>query len=147
MAFAAATALDDGAREIDMVIPVGLASTGEWSGVEQHIRAVRRACGHYPLKVILETGYFGVERIQRLSKLAVDCGADFLKTSTGFGPRGASVEDVALLSAVARSAGRPVSVKASGGIRSLEQARALLGAGATRIGTSQGVAIAKEELV
>jgi deoxyribose-phosphate aldolase len=144
-AFAAARACDDGAQEIDMVIPIGLAIAGQLERVEAHVAAVRRAVSGAVLKVILETGFFAPAAIASLADVCVRAGADYLKTSTGFGPRGASVEDVAILARIAGGAGRSVGVKASGGIRSLGQARALLAAGATRLGTSRGVELAKEE--
>jgi deoxyribose-phosphate aldolase len=144
-AFAAALARDQGAHEIDMVVPIGLAVAGELARVEDHVAAVRRAVPLAVLKVILETGFFAPARLELLARTCVAAGADYLKTSTGFGPRGASPEDVALLVRVASEAGRTVSVKASGGIRTLKEARALLEAGATRIGTSRGVDLVDEE--
>lgn len=144
-AFAAARAHDEGAAEIDMVVPIGFAMAGEFGRVEAHVAAVRRAVPKAVLKVILETGFFAPPALAALAQAAVSGGADYLKTSTGFGPTGACVEDVALLARVASGAGRSVSVKASGRIRTLEQARALLEAGATRLGTSRGVDIAREE--
>ena len=137
-AAAARQAVADGATEIDMVIPVGLALVGDDAAVTRSVTAVREAIPGQTLKVILETGHFPAERIVALGRLAVAAGADFLKTSTGFGPRGATVEDVRLL--VEAAEGR-AGVKAAGGIRSAEAARALLEAGASRLGTSAGVAI------
>ncbi len=134
-------AVSGGAQEVDWVVPVGLALDARFDVVQARVTAVRRAIGDAVLKVILECGYFTPEALQTLAESALDGGADYLKTSTGFGPRGGSVADVTLLAAVAGSRAR---VKASGGIRSLADARALLNAGATRIGTSAGVAIARE---
>lgn len=143
---AAETAREAGAHEVDMVIPIGPALSGDLEAVGRHVREVRSAVGDAILKVILETGFFAPEATRQLAMLCVEAGADFLKTSTGFGPRGASEDDVRLLSAVAAAQSREVRVKASGGIRSLEQARLLVALGAARIGTSKGVEIAREEL-
>lgn len=106
------------------------------------MRAVREAIPKAVLKVILETGYFSPEEIARLAEAAIRGGADFLKTSTGFGPRGASLADVELLVKVAQ--GR-AQVKAAGGIRDRETALRMLEAGAKRLGTSSGVALVKGE--
>jgi deoxyribose-phosphate aldolase len=132
-------AVAEGAREVDMVMAIGLARSADWAAVRADVLAVRQAAPNAVLKVILETGYFDEPTIRRAAEAAVEAGADFLKTSTGFGPRGATVEDVHILLGVA--AGR-AQVKASGGIRTAGQARAMIEAGATRIGTSNGVEIA-----
>ncbi|HEY8424989.1 MAG TPA: deoxyribose-phosphate aldolase [Limnochordales bacterium] len=135
----AAEAVAAGAVEIDMVGPVGLLLGGDERAWAEHVRAVRRAIGPSAvLKVILETGLLD-ERLKRVAaRLSVEEGAHFVKTSTGFGPGGATVEDVRLL--VETVAGR-ARVKASGGIRTAEDALRLLEAGADRLGTSSGVAI------
>ena len=130
-----------GVHEIYSVLPVGLDKSGAWSDLESWLRKLRSVTSDTPLKLILETGYFGADVIERLGALAVDAGVDYLKTSTGFGPRGASVEDVRLLASVA---GERVKVKASGGIASLQAAERMLAAGASRLGTSRGLAIADE---
>jgi deoxyribose-phosphate aldolase len=101
---------------------------------------VRDAVPGSVLKVILETGYFDEPGLRRAVDVAIAAGADFVKTSTGFGPRGATAEDVRILRDAAR--GR-AQVKASGGIRTSEQARAMVAAGASRIGTSNGLVIAR----
>ncbi len=132
----AALAVAQGAEEIDMVIPIGAAKAGDLAAVEADVRAVREAAPGAVLKVILETGFFTPEELRPLAEAALRGGADFLKTSTGFGPRGASLEDVRLLKAVA---GDRAEVKASGGIRDRETAWAMIEAGASRIGTSSGV--------
>ena len=132
----AADAIDAGAAEIDMVVPLGLALAAEFGEVGRCIEAVRTATRGSQLKVILETGYFDEIEISTLSSLAVNAGADYLKTSMGFGPRGATVRDVELL--VSYCADR-AKVKAAGGIRTAEVARSLVEAGATRLGTSKGV--------
>lgn len=131
----------DGADEIDWVIPVGLALEERWDVVEERARALRGAIGERVFKVILECGHFEPPALRRLAESVLAAGADYLKSSTGFGPRGVTVADVALLAEVA---GVRASVKASGGIRGLADAQALLRAGATRLGTSAGVAIARE---
>lgn len=144
--FAAREAVRLGATEIDVVMPTGLFLAGEHGRVAadlgQVVNAARGvAAGPVTVKVILETGYLSNAQKQEAARIAVAAGADFVKTSTGFGPGGARVEDVQLL--VAAVAGR-AGVKASGGIRSLETALALLQAGAARLGTSSGVAIMRE---
>jgi deoxyribose-phosphate aldolase len=130
----------DGADEVDMVMAIGLALDGGWNAVEAEVRTVRDAAREPILKVIIETGYFSTDEIVSAAKAAVGGGADFVKTSTGFGPRGATVADVALLSEAVR--GR-AQVKAAGGIRTAAEATELIRAGATRIGTSRGVDIVK----
>jgi deoxyribose-phosphate aldolase len=131
-------ALRDGAHELDMVMALGLALAGDWKAVEADIRAVRKAVPDATLKVIIETGYFEREQIRSAVEAVVSAGGNFVKTSSGYGPRGATVDDVALLYELA--AGR-AGVKASGGIRSADVARQMIGAGASRIGTSAGVAL------
>lgn len=126
-----------GADEIDMVLDVGLAKDGDWAGVEADIAAVRAACPDQTLKVILETCLLTEEEIAKACEASKNAGADFVKTSTGFSTGGAKVEDVALMKA---SAGG-LLVKASGGIHSYEEAKAMLDAGASRIGASAGIAI------
>jgi deoxyribose-phosphate aldolase len=130
----------EGADELDMVMAIGLALGGAWDAVEADIRAVREATPGRVLKVILETGYLSDDVLRRAAAAAVSAGADFVKTSTGFGPRGASVRDIELLSDAV--AGR-AQVKASGGIRTAAAALELIRAGATRIGTSNGVELAR----
>ncbi|MBB6097112.1 deoxyribose-phosphate aldolase [Deinobacterium chartae] len=127
-----------GADEVDMVLNIGLAKAGDWEGVSADIRAVREATRGKVLKVILETGYLSDDEKRRAAQASVDAGADFVKTSTGFGQGGATVEDVRLMKQVV---GERAEVKASGGVRSLEDAHAMITAGATRIGTSSGVAL------
>ncbi len=137
-----------GCVEIDMVINIAALLEGEDEFVADDIAAVvdsvRKASGGLALvKVILETGYLGVDDIVRGCTLAVAAGADFVKTSTGFGPRGASVGDVGLMRA---SVGPDIGVKAAGGIRDLDAALAMLAAGATRLGTSAGASIIAEAI-
>lgn len=134
-------AIADGAGEIDMVMAVGAAKAGDWSTVRADIAGVLAACAGRPLKVILETGLLTREEILRACEICRDVGVAFVKTSTGFGPRGASVEDVALMRGVV---GSGIGVKASGGIRDLATARAMVAAGANRLGASAGVSIVAE---
>ena len=128
---------DLGADEIDMVLDVGRAKDGDWAAVEADIRAVREACPSQVLKVILETCLLTEEEIVRACEASKNAGADFVKTSTGFSTGGAQVEDVALMK---QSAGG-LKVKASGGIHNYDEAKAMIDAGADRIGASAGIAI------
>lgn len=134
---------DAGADEVDMVIHLGAALAGDCDAVEADVRAVRGALPGTTLKVILETGALTGDQKERAARAAARAGADFVKTSTGFGPGGATVHDVRLMK---RAAGENVQVKASGGVRTREDAGALIAAGATRLGTSGGVALVMGEL-
>ena len=127
-----------GADEIDMVIHVGSALAGDWEAVEADVRAVRRAVPEQVLKVIIETCYLDDEQKRRATEAAVQGGADFVKTSTGFGTGGATVADVKLMREVI--AGR-AQIKAAGGVRTPADAQAMIAAGATRLGTSGGVGL------
>lgn len=128
-----------GAREVDMVINVGALKSGQLDVVRNDIRAVVEAVsGEALVKVILETGLLTDEEKVTACRLAQEAGADFVKTSTGFGHGGATVADVALMR---RTVGPDMGVKASGGIRDLATAMAMVEAGANRIGASAGVAI------
>lgn len=132
-------ALEAGAQEIDMVINVGFAKAGEWGLVEADIRAVAEAV--HPgahLKVILETCLLTDEEKVKACLAAKAAGADFVKTSTGFSTGGATAADVALMR---KTVGPEMGVKASGGVRTREDALAMIAAGANRIGTSNGVKI------
>ncbi|MFH0777370.1 MAG: deoxyribose-phosphate aldolase [Candidatus Eisenbacteria bacterium] len=138
-AFEARKAVGDGAREVDMVMNVGALKSGEYRHVEDDIRSVVEACGRgVVVKVILETGYLNDEEKIKACTLAKATGAHYVKTSTGFGPRGASVEDVRLMRKVV---GEEMGVKAAGGIRTAEDAAKMIEAGATRIGTSASIKI------
>ena len=132
-----------GARELDMVIPIGQLKSGNHHAVHHAIHAVATVAHHQGalLKVILETALLTVEEKLRAAEIAIHAGADFLKTSTGFSTGGANPADVALLRGVA---GARCGVKAAGGIRTLADVRALLEAGANRIGASASVAIVRE---
>ena len=122
-----------GADEIDMVINLGLAKAGDWEGVLAEIKAVKASCKGRILKVIVEACLLTQEEKVAMCRLVYMSGADFIKTSTGFSTGGATVEDVALFK---RSVVPGIRVKAAGGIRTFEQAQAMLEAGADRIGAS-----------
>ena len=128
-------AVEAGADELDMVIHLGWVKEGQWSRVAQDIRGVVEAAAGRAVKVILETGALTDEEKRQAARVAMEAGAQFVKTSTGYGPGGATVEDVHLLAEVVHPLGG--KVKASGGIRSAEQALALLRAGADRLGLSR----------
>jgi deoxyribose-phosphate aldolase len=136
-------ALRDGAREIDMVINVGLLKAGDDARVRDDIRALAEACHESgaKLKVIIEAALLSDEEKARACRLSKEAGADFVKTSTGFGPGGATIHDVDLMR---RTVGADVGVKASGGVRSFHDLTKLLAAGATRIGASASVRIMRE---
>jgi len=126
--------------ELDMVMNIGAAKAGEWAAVEEDIRQVVVAAEGKTVKVIIETAYFS-DAEKRLACLAVIAGgANFVKTSTGFGPSGATVEDIILLKETVRD---QIFIKAAGGIRTRHQAEQFIAAGADRIGTSAGVEIIK----
>ncbi len=133
-------AFEAGAHEVDLVFNLGLFLDGRLTAVSAELREARRAAAGV-LKVILETGALEPAKVREAAALAVGAGADYLKTSTGFGPTGARIPDVRLLRQVA---GSRCGVKAAGGIRSYEQAEALLAAGADRIGTSSAGTIWRE---
>ena len=136
----AAIAVSNGADELDMVLNIGFLKSGMDSEVLEDIKAVREACRGRILKVIIETCLLSDEEKVRACILSKEAGADFVKTSTGFSRGGAEVHDVALMH---RTVGGSLGVKASGGIRDLDTAMAMIEAGATRIGASAGVAIVK----
>ena len=131
-------AIGDGATEIDMVIAVGRLKDGDHRAVAADIAAVRAACIGACLKLIIETCLLTDEEKRLACRLGVAEGVDFVKTSTGFSRAGATICDVALMRASVRPS---VGVKASGGIRTRDAALAMIEAGATRIGTSNGVAL------
>lgn len=140
-AFEASCAVADGADEIDMVINVTGIKDKDYDFVKEDIKAVKIACGVVPLKVILETDLLDSDEIKKACELAVEAGADFVKTSTGFvkGGVGAKVEDVELMFDTVNPHG--LKVKASGGIRDKEAAIKMIEAGAFSLGTSSGVKI------
>jgi len=140
--FEAERAMDEGAQELDMVMNIGAFKSGDTVLALDDIKAVVERCaGRALVKAILECSLLTNNEKARSCEMAVTAGADFVKTSTGFSTGGATVEDVRLL---ARTAKGRVKVKASGGIKDLETALAMIDAGADRLGTSNGAAIAKQ---
>lgn len=138
-AFETRNAIENGADEVDMVINIGALKDQQYDLVEKDIKAVVDAAkGKALTKVIIETSLLTDHEKVKACQLAVSAGADFVKTSTGFSTGGATVEDIALMR---KTVGPDIGVKASGGIRSLEDAEAVVKAGANRIGASSGVAI------
>ncbi|QSQ13580.1 deoxyribose-phosphate aldolase [Myxococcus landrumensis] len=137
-AFEAREAIAAGAREIDMVVNIGALKSHDYALVQRDIAAVVEACGPVPVKVILETSQLNDEEKVIACVLSKAAGAAFVKTSTGFNGGGATAEDVALMR---RVVGEDVGVKASGGIRSAEDAMKMVRAGANRLGASASVAI------
>jgi deoxyribose-phosphate aldolase len=134
-------AMKNGASELDFVVNIGLVKSGRYDLVEVDIKNVIAMTPGKVHKVILETGFLTKEEILRLCEISMRAGAEFVKTCTGYGPRGAMVEDVKLIRSIVGSVCR---IKASGGIRDLAAAAALIDAGAERIGTSAGPAIMEE---
>jgi deoxyribose-phosphate aldolase len=140
-AYAAGIAVKEGAQEIDMVINIGALKDGDHDYVEKDIKKVVEASGDALVKVIIETCYLTDEEKIQACKLAVKAGAHFVKTSTGFGTAGAAADDVRLMKEIV---GEGIGVKASGGVRSYQEAMDMLNAGADRIGTSSGLKIIGE---
>jgi len=147
-AFETRNAIKNGAQEIDMVMNLGAFKSGAFDLVQADIKAVVDATktagvtSDIIVKVILETSYLNEDEIVQACTLAKNAGADFVKTSTGFGPGGANIEDVSLMR---KTVGREIGVKASAGIKDYHQALDMLDAGANRIGASSGVAIVTGE--
>ena len=142
-AFEARRSIFNGAREVDMVINIGALKSGDDCLVEDDIKAVVEAAHENGIlcKVIIETALLTDEEKVRACLASKNAGADFVKTSTGFAKGGATADDVALMR---RTVGKALGVKASGGVKGIEDARAMFEAGATRIGASVGVKIAQE---
>lgn len=136
-------AIASGATEVDMVINIGALKSKDEGTVYQDIKqVVRAASGQAVVKVIIETGFLTDEEKERACLIAKEAGADFVKTSTGFGPGQATVEDIRLMR---ETVGPNIGVKASGGVRDAESAKAMIEAGANRIGASAGIAIVSGE--
>lgn len=133
--------LAEGAAEVDMVISIGTLKSVGAGPIGDEVATLKTACGSVPLKVILETSLLTDDEIVAASLAAKRAGADFVKTSTAFTQKGATVETVALMR---RTVGPEMGVKASGGIRSFAEAMAMIEAGANRIGTTRGVALMRE---
>jgi deoxyribose-phosphate aldolase len=137
--------IDHGAAEIDMVLNIGAFKDKQYDLVKNDISTVVKAADRRPVKVILETCYLQPDEIALATKLSAEAGAAFVKTSTGFGSRGASVDDIKTMKEALLSGGfKNVEIKASGGIRDLAGTMAMIEAGATRIGASASVAILQE---
>jgi deoxyribose-phosphate aldolase len=144
-AYEARRAIESGAREVDMVINVGALKAGRLSQVRDDIAGVADVCHAHDAvcKVIIEAALLTDQEKVEACIVAVDAGSDFVKTSTGFGPGGATLHDVALMRA---TVGPRTGVKAAGGVRNYETAIAMVAAGANRIGASGGVAIVRESI-
>ena len=138
--FMAGDAVDNGADEVDMVINIGWVKDGKWAQLTEEIRAIKAACKGKLLKVIIETCLLTDEEKIQMCKVVTDAGADYIKTSTGFSTAGATFHDVELF---AKHVAPHVKIKAAGGISSLEDAEKFIKLGASRLGTSRVVKIAK----
>lgn len=134
-------AIQDGADEIDMVINIGDVKSGLYDKVEEEIRAVKEACGGRILKVIIETCYLNEEEKIAMCHAVTNAKADYIKTSTGFGEGGATIEDIRLFK---KHIGPDVKIKAAGGITTIEETETFLAEGCDRIGTSRAVGLLKE---
>ncbi len=139
------TAIKDGADELDLVMCLSAFKSRAYDWVKIELAQMAKLVHEHEkiLKVIIETAYLDADEIRKACELCTQAGVDYVKTSTGFAPKGAQVEDIALMR---QCLPESVGIKASGGIKTLAQAQALLQAGADLIGTSQGVAIVKEAL-
>ncbi|MFD2564387.1 deoxyribose-phosphate aldolase [Aquimarina rubra] len=136
--FEAKQCIDDGAHEIDMVLNIGLLKSAYHEIVRDEIAKIKKAIGDNVLKVIFENCYLTNEEKKIACQLSIDAGADFVKTSTGFGTGGATIEDVKLMKDIAQD---KILIKASGGIRDIETAKKYINMGVSRLGTSSGVAL------
>ena len=140
--FEAKEAIREGAPEIDMVINIGAMKAGDYDFVEQEITALREATRGKILKVIVETCYLTEDEKIKVCELVTNAGADFIKTSTGFGPSGATIEDINLFK---KHIGPNVKMKAAGGISTVEDLEAFVNAGCARIGTSRAIGLLKDQ--
>ena len=136
------SALADGCNEIDMVVNIGDVKNGDFDKVEAEIRAVKEACGEHILKVIIETCYLNEEEKIAMCKAVTGAGADYIKTSTGFGTGGATRQDVELFG---KHIGPDVKIKAAGGVSTLEDLEMFLRLGCGRVGTSRAVGLCGEK--
>ena len=140
--FEAKDAIANGATEVDMVINISQAKDGQWEAVEEEIKQIAEAVkGKAILKVIVETALLTDEEIKNATEATVNAGADFVKTSTGFSTRGASLNDVQIMHNVTQG---KIGIKASGGVSNRQDALNMVEAGATRIGASKGIQIVSE---
>lgn len=135
-------ALTEGCNEIDMVINISDVKNGDFDKVEEEIRTLKAACGDHILKVIIETCYLTTEEKIAMCHAVTNAGADYIKTSTGFGTGGATIEDVKLFK---ENIGPSVKIKAAGGISTIDDLKAFLDLGCDRIGTSRAVGLLKGE--
>jgi len=133
-------ALEDGVNEVDMVINIGDVKNGDYKKVEAEIAALKRITGDKILKVIIETCYLTMEEKKELCYTVTKAGADYIKTSTGFGTAGATIEDIRLFKA---NIGPNVKIKAAGGVRSIEDMEMFISEGCSRIGTSSAIELIK----
>lgn len=132
--------INNGADEIDAVINISALKSGDFSFISKEVKSLRQACGKNILKIIIETAYLTDKEKTEVSKIILKNGADFIKTSTGFAPSGAKIEDIKLIKSVV---GKNIRIKAAGGISTYEQAVAMIDAGASRIGSSKSLNIVK----
>lgn len=139
----AEVAIKDGAREIDMVINIGDVKNGEYDKVLNEIKEIRKATEGYILKVIIETCYLTEEEKIKLCNIVTEAKADYIKTSTGFGTNGATIEDINIFR---ENIGPDVKMKAAGGVKVKDDLIMFLNAGCDRIGTSSAVGLLKDEL-
>ncbi len=135
-------AIENGADEIDMVINLGMLKDGRYDELLEEIKQIKAACGNHILKVIIETCLLTDDEKIKMCEIVTNAGADFIKTSTGFSKAGATFEDVALF---AKHVGKEVRIKAAGGIASFDDAKKFIELGATRLGTSRIVKLAKNQ--
>lgn len=142
--FEAQDAIANGADEVDMVVNVGYVKNHQFEEVEAEISAIKKAVGNKVLKVIIETCFLTEEEKIEMCKAVTRAGADFIKTSTGMGTGGATLEDIQLM---AKHIGEGVAIKAAGGVKTIADAEAFIGAGASRLGTSSICKIIKNEEV
>jgi len=140
--FEAIDAVNNGADEIDMVINIGALKNKDYDYVKKEIEDIRDAIDGKVLKVIIETCYLTDEEIKKMTEICNDTFVNFIKTSTGFGTRGASIEDIEIIN---ENKNEVLEIKASGGIKNFEQAEQFINMGVTRIGTSNGVEIMNNE--
>ena len=140
--YEAIDAINNGADEIDMVINIGAVKNGDFEYVKQEIEDIRDAIDGKTLKVIIETCYLTEEEIKKLTEICNETFVNFIKTSTGFGTRGASIEDIEIIN---KYKNEVLEIKASGGIKTIEEAEQYIDMGVTRIGTSNGVEIMNGE--
>jgi len=136
--FEAKKAIEDGAEELDVVMNISAVKSGNYAYLEEELNKIMSVAEDTVIKLIIETGYLTVEEMKKVCDIAVKAGVDYIKTCTGFGPRGVSLDDVRLIK---EFTGGKVGIKASGGIRTYEQAVSLIEAGATRLGTSRSLKV------